>query len=117
MTGTAKRRRRLWDAYCFPGFRAEPTVCGVFGDPKARVIRLKRRSKKRRAAVAVASRWAGTTARFAGFAICRAATHVIDGDAELKEHRRAGVSQNVWCHCRIKPSEITSGAPSSPQLA
>ena len=70
----AKRRRRLWDAYCFPGFRSEPTVCGVFGDPKARVIRLKRRSKKRRAAVAVASRWAGTTARFAGCAICRAAT-------------------------------------------
>src|SRR5437762_11526205 len=60
MTRTAKRSRRLWDAYCFPGFRPEPTVCGVFGDPKARVIRLSRRSKKRLAAVAVASRWGGT---------------------------------------------------------
>src|ERR1700730_13370955 len=49
MTRTAKRPRRLWDAYSFPGFRPEPTVQGVFGDPKARVIRLNRRSKKRRA--------------------------------------------------------------------
>jgi hypothetical protein len=45
MTETAKRRRRLWDAYCFPGFQPEPTVRGIFGDPKARVIRLNRRSK------------------------------------------------------------------------
>src|SRR5208337_2786144 len=45
MTRAAKRPRRLWDAYCFPGFRPEPTVCGIFGDPKARVIRLNRRSK------------------------------------------------------------------------
>ena len=45
------RRRRLWDAYCFPGFRPEPTVRGIFGDPQARVITLHRRSKKPRAAV------------------------------------------------------------------
>jgi transposase len=30
----------------FPGFRPEQTVRGIFGDPKARVITLKRRSKK-----------------------------------------------------------------------
>jgi transposase len=36
MTRAAKRPRRLWDAYWFPGFRPEPTVCGIFGDPKAR---------------------------------------------------------------------------------
>ena len=48
MARTAKRRRRLWDAYCFPGFWPEPTVRGIFGDPKARVISLKRRSKSRR---------------------------------------------------------------------
>src|SRR5436309_13996615 len=35
MTRTAKRARRLLDSYCFPGFRPEQTVCGVFGDPKA----------------------------------------------------------------------------------
>src|ERR1700726_4896359 len=74
MTRTAKRSRRLWDSYGFPGFRPEQTVCGVFGDPKARVIRLNRRSKKRLAAVAVASRWAGTIASCGGCAICHAAT-------------------------------------------
>ena len=42
--------------------------------PKARVITLKRRSKKRLAAVVVASRWGGTTARCGACAICRAAT-------------------------------------------
>jgi hypothetical protein len=45
MVRTRKRRRRLWDAYCVPGFRPQPTVHGVFGDPKAHVIKLKRRSK------------------------------------------------------------------------
>ena len=69
-----KRNRRLWDTYSFSGFRPEPTVRGIFGDPKARVITLNRRSKKQRAGVAVASRWAGTTARSAGCAICRAGT-------------------------------------------
>jgi len=33
--------------YRFPGFRPEHTVSGIFGDPKARVIRLVRRGKKR----------------------------------------------------------------------
>src|SRR5262249_24220173 len=74
MTRAAKRPRRLWDAYCFPGFQPEQTVCGVFGDPKARVIRLNRRSKKRHAVVAVASRWAGTIASCGVCAICHAAT-------------------------------------------
>src|SRR5258708_22303191 len=49
MARASKRRRRLWDTYSFPGFRPEPTVSGIFGDPKARLITLKRRSKKRRA--------------------------------------------------------------------
>src|SRR5918992_5521190 len=47
MARSTKRKRRLWDAYAFPGFRPLPTVRGVFGDPKARVITLRRRSKKR----------------------------------------------------------------------
>jgi len=45
MANKAKRRRRLWDAYAFPGFRPQSTARGVFGDPKARVITLVRRSK------------------------------------------------------------------------
>src|SRR5260370_20105455 len=74
MARTAKRRRRLWDAYSFPGFRPQPTVRGIFGDPKARVITLNRRSKKQLVAVAMTSRWAGTTERSAACAIFRVAT-------------------------------------------
>jgi hypothetical protein len=32
--------------YCFPGFRPEQIVRGIFGDPKARVITLKREQEK-----------------------------------------------------------------------
>ena len=74
MATPAKRKRRLWDAYAFPGFRPQPTVRGVFGDPKARVITLIRRSKKHYAAHAVARGWAGTTRRRVGCAPFRAAT-------------------------------------------
>jgi hypothetical protein len=62
MARAAKRSRRLWDTYVFPGFRPEQTVRGIFGDPEARVITLKRRSKKRLVDVAVAFRWGGTIA-------------------------------------------------------
>src|SRR5258708_13829598 len=74
MARTAKRRRRLWDTYWFPGFRPQPTVHGIFGDPKARVITLNRRSKKRAAGAAVMSRWAGTTGKFGGGVSFRAGT-------------------------------------------
>src|SRR5262249_31354355 len=69
MARAAKRSRRLWDTYSFSGFRREQTVRGIFGDPSARVITLKRRSKKRLVVVAVAFRWDGTTARSGACAI------------------------------------------------
>jgi hypothetical protein len=69
--------RRLWDAYAFGGFRPQPRVRGVFGDPKARVITLKRRSKKRSAAAAVARTWAGTTGARGACAICRGDTRIL----------------------------------------
>src|SRR6516162_4965064 len=92
MARTRQRRRRLWDAYCFPGFRPQPTVHGVFGDPKARVIKLKRRSKKRFADAVVVSRWAGTIASRAGCAICRVATRgfISGGAAARLPHLRQG---------------------------
>jgi hypothetical protein len=46
MANSSKRRRRLWDTYTFPGFRPQPTVRGIFGDPKARLITLARRANK-----------------------------------------------------------------------
>jgi maltooligosyltrehalose synthase len=74
MANSAKRRRRLWDEYAFPGFRPLPTVRGVFGDPKARVITFQRRSKKRAAVVVDERTRAGTTDGRGTFAICRVAT-------------------------------------------
>jgi hypothetical protein len=58
-----------------PWFSTATNSRGIFGDPKARVITLKRRSKKRLVAVAVVSRRGGTIARSAACAIFRAVTH------------------------------------------
>src|SRR5674536_89702 len=74
MANLSKRQRRLWDTYTFPGFRPQPTVRGVFGDPKALLIMLARRAKKRPAGAAGGFIWVGTTGVYGGFAICRAAT-------------------------------------------
>jgi hypothetical protein len=38
MATSTKRKQRLDDTYAFPGFRPLPTVRGIFGDPKARVV-------------------------------------------------------------------------------
>ena len=43
---TSHKRKRLHDAYRFPGFRPLEKTRGVFGDPKARVVMLVRCSKK-----------------------------------------------------------------------
>jgi hypothetical protein len=66
--------RRLADAYRFPGFRPETLVRGLFGDPKARLVALRRRRKKRPVGHAVKRIEPFTTASFAASAICRAAT-------------------------------------------
>jgi hypothetical protein len=39
--------KRLVDIYRFPGFVPRPKVRGIFGDPRAVVITLQRRRKKR----------------------------------------------------------------------
>lgn len=44
------RTRQLRDLYRFPGFEPSSQVHGIFGDPLAVVVSLKRRRKKRRAA-------------------------------------------------------------------
>jgi hypothetical protein len=68
----AKKARRLIDEYSFPGFRPLTGLVGVFGDCKARIVRLRRRGKKRSAAAVVESTSLGTTARRGGCAICPA---------------------------------------------
>jgi hypothetical protein len=39
--------KQLQDLYRFPGFVPQPTIRGIFGDPLAVVITLRRRRKKR----------------------------------------------------------------------
>src|SRR5436190_1298382 len=63
-----RKQRRLEDAYRFIGFRPEPRVRGVFGDPKARIVRLVRRGKKRTAELVVDVNALSTTARPVGYA-------------------------------------------------
>jgi hypothetical protein len=47
MVSRQTRKLDLSDAYCFDGFRPETRkVRGIFGGPKARILPLKRRSKK-----------------------------------------------------------------------
>jgi hypothetical protein len=41
-----QKNKRLTDAYHFPQFKPHQSVCGIFGDPKARVIKFIRRGKK-----------------------------------------------------------------------
>ena len=79
------KRRRLADAYTFPGFRPLERVQGLFGDPRARLITLVRRGKKRSVA-SVAPRTApGTTADTVGSGICpvriTASTSIWKSDA------------------------------------
>ena len=59
------KKKRLRDSYRFPGFHPSRSVRGLFGDPRARVIALTRRSKKRRAVTVVAPREVGMTANCA----------------------------------------------------
>src|SRR5437899_9525430 len=62
------------DAYRFPGFRPLAKVRGIFGNPKARVVRLQRRGKKRAAAFAGEVIGLFTITRFAGYETSPAAT-------------------------------------------
>lgn len=64
-----EKKRHLLDEYRFPGFRPRAKIQGIFGDSKAKVIRLKRRQKKRYADVV--GRFIGviTTRRFTGYGI------------------------------------------------
>lgn len=40
------KKKRLSDAYTFPGYVPQEKVLGIFGDSRARVVRLERTGKK-----------------------------------------------------------------------
>ena len=69
-----RKHKRLTDAYRFPGWTPLQTVKGVFGDPRARVVQLKRRQKKQSVQSADSRRGAFTTTRCEVSVICLAAT-------------------------------------------
>ena len=69
-----RKHKRLADAYRFPGFTPSMTVKGVFGDPKARVVELKRRQKKLSALCVVVRLAVFTTASGVVFVISPAGT-------------------------------------------
>ena len=71
MANKQKRRKQLLDGYRFDGF-TPVQVKGVFGDPKALVIELTRRSKKRAAAFVAKSTRVGTTRNASRCVIYRA---------------------------------------------
>jgi hypothetical protein len=64
------KRRRLLDEYRFPGYRPNAEIRGVFGDPRACIIRLERAQKKRFAVVVVRLTGATTTRRYGRSEIC-----------------------------------------------
>lgn len=72
----SRKPKRILDAYRFPCFRPLEKIRGIFGDSKARIITLVRRSKKRPATVAEERALAGTTRSFGKFATSPVATHV-----------------------------------------
>jgi len=66
------KKRRLLDEYQFPGFRPLSKIQGIFGDPKARVIILKRIQKKRYADAVAQPIADTTTGKLNGHGICPA---------------------------------------------
>jgi hypothetical protein len=83
MPRSRKKFRRLTDQYACPGFHPRARVRGVFGDPKARVVTLVRRAKKRFAEFVVQPIEDGTTAARAERAICPAATRGFTSSSKL----------------------------------
>ena len=71
----SSKRKRLLDAYQFPFFRPLEKIRGIFGDSKARIITLVRRSKKQSAMPVAEPTLSGTTSGCGEFATSPVATH------------------------------------------
>jgi hypothetical protein len=67
-----RKKRRLLDEYRFPGFRPRAEIKGIFGDPRARLIRLARLQKKQFAGSAEAPRKVTTTRKYVAYETCPA---------------------------------------------
>jgi hypothetical protein len=65
-----KTGRSLRELFSFPGFVAAATLKAEFGDPKSRIVSLRRRKKRRYAPIAAIAAAAATTRACAVPAIC-----------------------------------------------
>jgi len=82
---------RLPDTYRFPGFRPAAIVRGIFGDPKARIVTLQRRRKKRPAGSAATPSAPITTASRGASATCPVATPVCTWRSKFAASSAVGV--------------------------
>jgi len=70
------KHKRLIDSYRFQGYEPSENLTGIFGDPKARIIHLRRREKKQYVHFARLRQQAITTERHAVCATFVAEAHV-----------------------------------------
>jgi hypothetical protein len=87
------KKRGLQDEYQFPGFRPSREIRGIFGDPKARIIRLERTEKKRDVVVAASQIEATTTRRCGRYGICPAGTPVYTWKWKSGEYSASGAAK------------------------
>jgi hypothetical protein len=84
--------KRLQDIYRFPGFTPRAEIRGVFGDPRAVVITLRRRRKKRDVGSAGAGAVRSTTNDRGASATSPAATDVSTSTSQCAGSTAAGVA-------------------------
>ena len=70
-----RKDRRLIDTYRFKGYAPSEELVGIFGDPKARVIELRRKGKKRYVLYARKHQQATTITRCGEYATYRVGTY------------------------------------------
>jgi hypothetical protein len=70
------KHKRLIDSYRFEGYEPSENLTGIFGDPKARIIHLRRHEKKQYVHCARLRQQAITTERHAVCATFLAEAHV-----------------------------------------
>lgn len=88
-----QNKRGLYDAYRFPGFRPEIKCKGIFGDPVAKVVVLKRRQKKRHVDNATQFIGHSTTTRHEGYGIFHVEGFVFTSKWKFDEYSVGSVER------------------------
>jgi len=88
-----QKNKRLTDPYHFPQFKPHQSISGVFGDPKARVIKFSRRGKKLFAVSAAKRIDRFMTARSDWFATCQTVTTAFISNWKSGVYSAGGVAR------------------------